>query len=413
MESIPIKLIQYHPIDLDQDKLIKIKDSINEQGLLHPITVHKSNGSFELLAGRYRLEAVKLIYPDWQDQDREIFVEVKENLDEIQKEEVSLHENLKREQLPWHEEVLLVQKLHDLRQKQHGLPEAHRPKDNKKKGWSVRDTANELGKALGGVSEDLQLARMVQQNNSLKNIKDKATAMKVVKQTAKRIFAEEEQYVSGDVPFANEIFLGDASSILEQLPPNSFDFCITDPPWVKYRDENLVKDEQTVPVFKALYRVMKVDSFMWMFCGEDDFHFYKEELPRIGWKVQGHPCIWQKINCLSRTGMSPWQTGRDLELILLAVKGSPVIASSSQVSSIFSHAVVPSRLLIHPNEKSLELIKSLLRLCSYEGSLGIDPFAGSGVLAEACKTLKRRYVLVERDPTFYHKILKRLGKEKK
>jgi DNA modification methylase len=101
-----------------------------------------------------------------------------------------------------------------------------------------------------------------------------------------------------------------------------------------------------------------------------------------------------------------------LELILVAAKGSPVLASSTQVSSIFSHAVVPSKHLIHPNEKPVGLLENIARNCSYSGSLGVDPFGGSGAFAEMCVNLKRHYVVIEREADRYKKIQERLRKRK-
>lgn len=408
--EIPVNLIQCEEKELDSNKLADIKESIQEQGLLHPITVQSVNDSdsFLLVTGRYRLEAVKLLNKSTIDAKI-----ISNDADDVRRQEIHLHENLRRGQLPWHEEVQLVKQLHDLRQTQHGASTVGRP-EGKKKGWGLRDTAEELGKALGGIAQDLQLARMVQNNPSLKNIKDKATATKVIKQTAARIYAEEEAVVSGDHPFSDEIFLGEATTILEQLPETVFDFCITDPPWWKFaksEDPSLKRDEFTLPVFKALFRCMKWDSFMYLFCGEEDFTFYKRELPPQGWKIQGHPCIWKKENFLSRTGMRGWEHGRDIELILLAVKGNPVLPSSTQISSVFTHAVVPSQKLRHPNEKPVSLIYEMVKTISYTGSFGIDPFAGSGAHLQAMDDLKRHYVGIERDPERYQKIKERMKKK--
>ena len=414
MEEILIEEIHCeYAVDPEvQTKIDEIAFSIQERGLLHPITVQKSNGSdkaYELITGRKRLLAHRKIGKSY------VMCKVLEGLDEFGKKEIALHENLKRGQLPWYEEVILVKELHELRQRQHGVALPGRP-EKVKSGWGIRDTAVELGKALGGVSEDMHLATMVQLNPALKNIKDKTTAIKVVKQTTKRIFAEEEATVSGDVKFADEVFYGEATSILSQLPENSFDFCITDPPWIEFAksdDLSLKRDAETLPVFKELYRVMKFDSMMYLFSGIDDFNFYQRELVKIGWKVQKHPCVWAKEKFVSRTGVKAWEHGRDLELILVAAKGSPVIASSTQVSSLFRHAVVPSKLLIHPHEKPTELIESIMQYCSYEGSLGVDPFGGSGVFASACIKDKRHYVVIERDYERYQQILMRIGKKKK
>lgn len=400
------------PTDELKVKIEEIASSITEQGLLHPITVHELNTSpmsYEVVAGKKRFLAYKSL------EKSSIICEVKKNLDDLQKEELSLHENLRRGQLPWYEEVTLIQRLHDLRLKQHGQAEAKRPESGKKIGWGMRDTARELGKALGGVSEDLHLAKMVQINPALRNIKDKATAIKVVRQEAQRQMAEEEQFISGSQKCADEIYLGDAAAILDQFPETIFDVCITDPPWIRFEkvdDRTLTRDEQTLPVFKSLFRCMKFDSFLYMTVSLDDFIFYRKKLSEIGWKIQAHPCIWVKESGLTRTGVKGWEHGRDLEMILVAVKGSPVLASSTQVSSIFRHAVVPSKLLIHPNEKPTALISAILDVSSYEGSLAIDPFAGSGVLAIACMNRKRHYTLIEREPERYKKIMERVNRRK-
>lgn len=392
-----------------QIKIEELAESIREQGLFHPLTVHVLNTSpvtYEVVAGKKRFLALKKLEAE------EVPCEVKEKLDTLQKEEISLHENLKRGQLPWYEEVLLVQRLHELRQQQHGIQPASRPAEGTKKGWGMRDTARELGKALGGVSEDLQLAKMVKMNPALRNIKDKATAVKVVRQTAKRIYAEEEQAYSIGSDCADEVYLGDATTILPQLPETTFDFCITDPPWLKFEksdDVTLKRDEFTLPVFKELFRTMKWDSFLYMFVSSDDFEFYKKKFVNIGWKVQAHPCIWTKEGSLTRTGVRSWEHGRDLELIMVAVKGSPVLASNTQVSSIFRHAVVPSRLLTHPHEKPTELLASIARVCSFEGSLGIDPFGGSGSFGRMCQKTRRHYTIIEREPDRYKQIITRLA----
>jgi DNA modification methylase len=69
---------------------------------------------------------------------------------------------------------------------------------------------------------------------------------------------------------------------------------------------------------------------------------------------------------------------------------------------------VHSSKLIHQNEKPVGLIKKLIETCSYNESLILDPFGGSGVTAEACFETGRRYVVIERDPATHKKILERL-----
>lgn len=64
---------------------------------------------------------------------------------------------------------------------------------------------------------------------------------------------------------------------------------------------------------------------------------------------------------------------------------------------------------IHPTEKPTIILEYLLALYSKEGDAVLDSFAGSGSTGEACYNMKRNAILVERDKTFYGKIVKRLA----
>lgn len=64
---------------------------------------------------------------------------------------------------------------------------------------------------------------------------------------------------------------------------------------------------------------------------------------------------------------------------------------------------------LHPTQKPLELIKYLIETYSNPNDLILDPFAGSGTTAIACKELKRRYFCIEQDPKYYHLALQRIA----
>lgn len=317
-------------------------------------------------------------------------------------DEIVIHENLKKPNLQWYEIVVLEQRLHEMRQNKHG---AAKP-GPKRSGWSLRDTAEELGMSFGTLSEDLRLAEAVMADPNLRKIQDKVTAKRLVFQKAKRIEAEAESAAPVKIDY-NVILLGDSSEILKHFPDNTFDVCFTDPPWLEYKDERLTKDDKTIKVFEQVFRVMKQDSFLYAIVSTPDFIVYQQELPKFGFKVQQMPLIWHKQNVISH-GLRPWEYGRDYEPILLAVKGSPVLANSGQTSAVYSSPAVHPTKLIHPNEKPVDVPIHFLEHCSYDGSMVLDPFGGSGVTAEACTKLGRRYVVIERDKKFHENIEKRL-----
>lgn len=65
----------------------------------------------------------------------------------------------------------------------------------------------------------------------------------------------------------------------------------------------------------------------------------------------------------------------------------------------------------HPTVKPIALMEYLIKLVSKEGQTILDPFAGSGSTGIACKNLKRKYILIERDSE-YAKIIEARMNEK-
>lgn len=63
---------------------------------------------------------------------------------------------------------------------------------------------------------------------------------------------------------------------------------------------------------------------------------------------------------------------------------------------------------LHPTEKPVPLLRYLAALLSRPGDAILDPFAGSGSTGEAALGLARTAVLVERDPEYYARIVRRL-----
>lgn len=377
----------------DRERLSAILLSIKEQGLLHPPCV-KDTG--EVFAGRMRVLACKElkleqiechVYPS--------------TLDEDEYKVYSLHENLKRFNLDWSNQVICEKELHELRIAQNG-----QGKKGKKVGWSLRDTAAELQMAFGTLSEDIKLAEAVTADPQLARIKDKATARRVILSQIKRNEQQKVSQVNPSGAAYNCCLHGGSEVILQQYPDEFFDACITDPPWIEFKDKSLIRDQYTLPVFKEVFRTLKMNSFLYAFVGMQDWIFYHEELPKIGFNVQKWPLIWAKEGSISR-GCLSWQHQRDFELIILAVKGSPAL-TSSMLSSVMSCKVVPGFQLVHPNEKPKAIINRLIEACTFENATVLDPFAGSFVVGAVCKELRRNYVCIENNAEFYQKGVERL-----
>lgn len=386
-ESIdPSRIIIPKDYKPDSEALAGLVSSIKEVGLQNNPAI-KENG--EIIAGKLRVLACVGILDQI---DVSIYPS---DLDPKEYEIISIHENLKRYNLPWYEEVIQEAKLHELRQSEHG-----EGKTGKKVGWSIRDTAAELNISFGYLSEDIRMAQAVLADPNLRKITDKTTARRVILRTIKRI--NQEQGLGAPLTFkANQCICGSSEVVLQAYDNCTFDACITDPPWLEYKDSSLIRDEFTLSVFRQIYRTLKSNAFLYMFVGTQDWIYYELELTKIGFHVQKWPLIWVKEGSLSY-GNRSWEYQRDYEPILLAVKGSPAV-TTNMISSVMSCKVVPSAKMIHPNEKPPEVIKRLIDHCSYEDSIIVDPFAGSFVVPDTCKLMNRKYIAIEKNKQYFTK----------
>lgn len=62
----------------------------------------------------------------------------------------------------------------------------------------------------------------------------------------------------------------------------------------------------------------------------------------------------------------------------------------------------------HPTQKPLKLIRRLIEASSNEGDIILDPFSGAGSTQISCIQLKRHYIAIELDETYYNTALKRI-----
>jgi len=397
--EIRIEQIEADLSSVRPERVASMKESLADVGLLHPIIVTENGSGYKLVAGKVRLKA----FIELGEEIISANVVTAEDANRIL--EVSLQENLRRSNLEWYEIIELEEELHNLRIAQHGKRRTGRGAASSP-GWSQQDTAQELKIALGAMSQDLFLANAIKRNPHLKNVKDKQTAMKLAKESARREIQETESLLPADFEM-DQILCGDSSVILKEIPSETFNLCLTDPPWLDYKEERLTRDESTLPVFKEIFRVLKRDSFLYAVVSTPDFFFYSQELPRFGFIVQEYPMIWQKSERVSY-GTRAWETFRDFEPILVAVKGNPVFTTNQKYGSMLKYESIPSMKLIHPHEKPLDLLKEIIRRTTFDGGKVLDPFSGSGATLIAAAEMKRSFLGIERDHKFYEKISRRI-----
>ncbi len=119
-------------LSYEEDSLTELADSIREHGVLQPILVRPVGSKFELIAGERRWRASRLA-------KRETIPAIVVEFDEQTALEVSIIENLQREDVSPLEEASMFKKMTDL-------------------GYSVRQLAQKIGKDKGYVENRMRLS---------------------------------------------------------------------------------------------------------------------------------------------------------------------------------------------------------------------------------------------------------------
>jgi ParB family transcriptional regulator, chromosome partitioning protein len=137
IREIPVNKILPNPaqprLSYDEDSLTELADSIREHGVLQPILVRPSGSKFELIAGERRWRASGMA-------QRESIPAIVVEFDESTALEVSIIENLQREDVSPLEEAAMFRKMTETF------------------GYSVRQLAQKVGKDKGYVENRLRLA---------------------------------------------------------------------------------------------------------------------------------------------------------------------------------------------------------------------------------------------------------------
>ena len=225
------------------------------------------------------------------------------------------------------------------------------------------------------------------------------------------------------------LYCDDYKNILKQLPDNSVDLIVTDPPYKttkrgiskntntgglvrselgkqgKIFEHNNVPIKEFVP---ELYRVLKEGSHCYIMtnhvnlqemlntCTKSGFHFIK--------------ClIWDKGNkIMGQCYMSQF------EYILFLRKGKHKKINNCGTSDILS---IPNKKTkdengknLHDTEKPVDLMKILVENSSNESDLVLDPFMGIGSTGLACLNTDRKFIGIELDEKYFNIAKERLSK---
>jgi site-specific DNA-methyltransferase (adenine-specific) len=211
---------------------------------------------------------------------------------------------------------------------------------------------------------------------------------------------------------------GDCLEVMREIPENSIDVVLTDPPF-----SSGTRKEGQKGVRKAMVRSMEDDDwfatdcltthgFLWLM--RQNALRWKRLLKRgghalvfIDWRMSPHlsaaiesadfrqqpTLIWDK----TYFGMGAFFRNQ-YELVLHFTNGRGRDPQRRDVGNVLSCA--PIRDGSHPNEKPVPLLREILSVVTPPGGRVLDPFMGSGSVGVAAVRLEMSFTGIDIDPEF-------------
>jgi site-specific DNA-methyltransferase (adenine-specific) len=208
--------------------------------------------------------------------------------------------------------------------------------------------------------------------------------------------------------FLNTIAQGDCIQIMRQMPANSVDFILSDPPYlVNYRDrtgrsiQNDANSDWLKPAMKEAYRVLKQNRVAVMFYGWTKVDEFFAAWKDAGFQPVGHIVFRKRYASKSRF------LSYQHEQAYLLAKGQPPLPQQP-VGDVIDMPYSGNKL--HPTQKPVTVLAQLVRSFTLPEEVVLDPFAGSGSTCVAAMLTGRRYIGVELDVEFHRVASERLQK---
>lgn len=220
-----------------------------------------------------------------------------------------------------------------------------------------------------------------------------------------------------DKEMINTVICGDCLDIMRDMPDNSVDLVLTDPPYFlpvqhyvgtrkggyskrSLADTSVLKG-YFAQILKEMDRITKPTGTFYMFCDGQSYPiFYQVMFPYC---KHVRPLIWDKV--VSYNGYT-WRHGH--ELIAWGERDEAVRVPTGDSDILRCRGVLQANRL-HPAEKPIELLKMLISKHDYKTV--IDIFCGSGSTCKATADLELNYIGIDISPEYCQIARDRLAAE--
>jgi site-specific DNA-methyltransferase (adenine-specific) len=200
---------------------------------------------------------------------------------------------------------------------------------------------------------------------------------------------------------------GDCLKIMPTLRAESVDLIVTDPPYLcRYLDRTgrgLLNDDNGAwlePAYREAYRLLKRNTYCVTFYGWHEADKFIQAWRKAGFRLLEHLVFVKQYDSSCR------YVRRRHEQAYLLAKGIPPVADSLPID------VIPWQYTgnkLHPTQKPVSVLASLIEAFSPPGGHVLDPFCGSGSTLVAARGIGRTATGIELDPAFARVAEQRLG----
>lgn len=220
-----------------------------------------------------------------------------------------------------------------------------------------------------------------------------------------------------DKIYSGRIMCGDCLEIMPDLPPESVDLVLTDPPYaINYRSNRRVARpkfdhmDSDIPgdwierFAVETFRLLKNDRHLYCFCRHDTYPLFYNAFESVGFRMK-RTLIWIKDNHGSGDLKGDYAP-RD-EWIIYAHKGRRLLRGG-RIDNIVEFPKVHSSKLKHPTQKPIELLRLLIDKSTEMGEVVLDPYAGVLSTSVAAIQKKRQFIMIDTDKGFLENGMARL-----
>ena len=229
----------------------------------------------------------------------------------------------------------------------------------------------------------------------------------------------------------NKIHCMDCLEGMKQIPDNSVDLIVTDPPYeTNYMDKleglNRIKKSNCKHKIQSVdkkglkldwekltnqfYRILKKDTHTYIWCAEKQIITIIQSMQKQGFKFV-QILIWYKARVTPDMTFGHKYMYNN-EFCLYFQKGWSKLRSQKGNHSVIYHKVMgEQQKQVHPTQKPLKIFRKFIKNSSDENDLILDPFMGSGTTAVACKQLNRNFIGFEISQEYVDIANKRLAQE--